>query len=77
MHLNNLIVAFYNLHLSVESSEIKENYKKILQELLSYTYYSKFNYFFGYLFKQRLHAKLKPKIEYLYEYYNKQTGFEK
>ena len=76
LHLNNLISAFYNLHIAVEKCDLKSNYCEELQELLEYIYYSKLNYFFGYLKDKPMHQKIKAHIVYLYDYYEKRTKIE-
>ena len=70
LHLNNLITAFYNLHLAVEKCNLKSEYCEELQELLHYIYYSKLNYFIGYLKDKPLPAKSKEQVDYLYSQYD-------
>ena len=68
LHITNIITAFYNANLEIEQSNLEESYKTELLELLNYTYYTKFYYFFEYLKTQQLPPKLKSHIDYLYEY---------
>jgi uncharacterized membrane protein len=69
LNINNLITAFYNIHIAVEQATLEADFKAELIELLSYTYYSKFNYFFEYLRKQHLHLKINGQIDYIYKHY--------
>lgn len=73
MHINNLITAYYNIHIAVEQCELDETYKIELQELLGYTYYSKFNYFFEFLRTKHLHSKTKAQMKYIFDYYEQLT----
>ena len=76
LHINNLIVAYFNVHLAVEQCELEIDHKKELLELLSFTYYSKFNYLTEFLRLQNIHSKTKEQIDYIYEYYKKISNQE-
>lgn len=69
LHINNLITAYYKLHIEVQNCELEEKFKTELFELLNYTYYSKFNYFLEYLYQKHLHSTTEGQIKYLLEYY--------
>jgi hypothetical protein len=69
IHISNLITGYYNAHIAIEQSNLEESPKTELLELLSFTYYTKFYYFFEYLKKKHLPKKLKSHIDHLYEYY--------
>lgn len=73
LNINNLITAFYNIHISLEQTKLKNDFKVELIELLSYTYYSKFNYFIEFLRNQHLHFKINGQIEYIYKHYEQIT----
>lgn len=76
LHINNLIVAYFNVHLAVEQCELEIDHKNELIELLSFTYYSKFNYVIEFLRLQDLHPKAKEQIDYIYEHYKRITNQE-
>lgn len=72
IHISNLISGFYNLQLAIQQSELEESSKIELSELLSFTYYTRFYYFFEFLRRQKLQPKLKSHIDYLFEFYRAQ-----
>ena len=67
--ISNLITVFYHTHIEIENSEMEKSYKAELLELLNYTYYTKFCYFFEFLKKQYLPEKLSFQINHLYDHY--------
>ena len=69
LHINNLVGAFYNIHIEVGKSKIESKFKEELFELLKYTYYTKFNYFFVFLKKQHLQLDINFQINYLLDHY--------
>lgn len=69
LQINNLISAFFNVTLSVEQCELEIEHKSELEELLSFTYHSKFNYFVELLKKQTPPPKTKEQVDYLHSHY--------
>lgn len=69
IHISNIISGYYNVHLEIEKSNLEEAPKAELLELLSFTYYTRFYYFFEFLGRQALQIKLKSHIHYLYGFY--------
>lgn len=44
LHVNNLIVLFFNTHIEIKDSKIPEKYRNELNNLLTYLYHSKMSY---------------------------------
>lgn len=72
IHIGNLISGFYNLQLEIQQSELEKSSKNELSELLLFTYFTRFYYFFEFLRRQTLQPKLKSHIDYLFEFYKTQ-----
>ncbi|WP_143065577.1 hypothetical protein [Flavobacterium urocaniciphilum] len=73
LHIQNLISAFYNVHVSIQKCDLKKEYIDELKELLEYTYYSKLNYFSAIISNKNKSSKTKTQIDYLYDFYNKKN----
>ncbi|WP_281632355.1 hypothetical protein [Flavobacterium luteolum] len=68
-NISNLITLFYNTHIEINNCSLTNDYRKELEELLYYTYYSKLNYFFEILKNEYMDKKLENIVTELVKHY--------
>jgi hypothetical protein len=70
--ITNLVVLFYNTHISIEDSFLSDKYKEDLTELLTYVYQSKVGFLVHHFLENNPSDKLLAMMEVLIRAYNKQ-----
>jgi len=67
LNINNLLILFYNVHISISHSTLKGAYAN---ELLAYVYQSKISFIVGLYITNQASGKLYDKIIVLKDFYN-------
>ncbi|AXT19785.1 hypothetical protein D7030_01340 [Flavobacteriaceae bacterium AU392] len=70
LNINNLLILFYNAHITIMDSSLKEPYHNELIELLAYVYYFKIGFLVEHYIKNDPSGKLFEQIIVLKNYYS-------
>ena len=73
LQINSYISSYYKVWKAVSESDLKQEFKGELEELLAFIYYSKLNYFFSFLLSKYYEKETTDQMKEIYDFYAKKS----